>query len=351
MVLLAMSAMLLLSAAYNRGTRIGNPPMRNTVRLILYLFELFFLMIWLAETGRGQFFLRYLFRYVLVLTLATDVLLFTGIMKRLAGSEHAYLVGTKFTVSYFHMNLLTLWFVQKKQQLISDRKAKRIIWLGVPIVTLVSVYINCITGIVGCLLLLVLFLLLNTKFQRSLMRLNSPVLLFLALAVSLFFPFVADGVTSVPAVKYVLTTVFGRDASLTGRLDIFEIFGEEMQGHWLWGFGFGNGNAASVRLWGYANAQNALLNWILQVGVPVTILFVLLMVMVFRQIRKMPDKRICMPFVVLMYVYIIQGSVEITFSMSFILWMAVIFMLTNEKPTPLPDRLPQHPPKGQEGAL
>jgi len=332
LTLVVICVMLVLSAYYNRGTRIGNPPMRTTIRLILYLLELFLLMAWLAETGRSQFFLKYLFRYVLILTLATDVLLFTGIMKRWAGSEHAFLVGTKFTVSYFHMNLLTLWFVQKKQQLVSDRKAKRVIWLGVPLVTLVSIYINCITGIVGCLVLLVLFLLLNTKVQKSLMRLSSPVLLLICLAVSLLFPFVADGLTSLPAVKYVLSSVFGRDASLTGRLDIFEIFGAEMQGHWLWGFGFGNGNAASVRLWGYANAQNALLNWILQVGVPITVMLVLLMVVVFRQMRKMRDARTCMPFVVLLYVYIVLGSVEITFSMSFLLWLAVILLLTNEKP-------------------
>ena len=332
LTLLVICGLLIFSAYYNRATRIGNPPMRTTIRLVLYLLELFFLMMWLAERGSSQFFLKYLFRYVLILTLATDALLFTGIMQSWAGSEHAFLVGTKFTVSYFHMNLLTLWFVQKRQQLVSDRKAKRIIWLGVPLVTLVSVYINCITGIVGCLVLLVLFLLMNTKVQNTLMRLSSPVLLLLCLAVSLLFPFVADGITSLPVVRHVLTTVFGRDASLTGRLNIFEIFGAEMQGHWQWGFGFGNGNAASVRLWGYANAQNALLNWILQVGIPITVLLVLLMVIIFRQIGKMSDKRPCMPFVVLLYVYIILGSVEITFSMTFLLWLAIIVLLINEKP-------------------
>lgn len=332
--LFLLCGMLLLTVYFNRNTRIGDSPLRSTVRLVLYLVELFFLMVWAAETGRSKFLLDFLFYGILLMTAVSDFLMFSRLVVFWDGRFETYLVGTKFSVSYFHMNLLTLWFLRNRDRLTSDRKAKRVIILGVPYLAFVSIYVDCMTGVLGCVVLLVLFLLLNTQVQRKLMRFNSPVLLTLCLLASVVFPFVAEAVVSIPAVTYFLEEVMARDTTLTGRMNIFSAFGRKMEDHWLWGYGYGNGNVVSESLFGYANAQNALLQWILQIGIPATGLLVLLMVMIFHQLYQSRNQKRSMAFVALIYVYIIMGTIETTFNMSFLLWFALIFMLVNEKQEP-----------------
>ena len=99
-----------------------------------------------------------------------------------------------------------------------------------------------------------------------------------------------------------------------------------MQGNWLWGFGYGNGNAIAQAIFGYANAQNAVLYWVLQTGVLATAGLILLFLSIFGQLSKCARKAEIMPLAALIYVYIIMGAVETTFSMAFLMWIAVIFM-------------------------
>ncbi|MBP3633295.1 MAG: hypothetical protein J6J43_01840 [Oscillospiraceae bacterium] len=333
-VLLIFCVLIYISARHGAASSIGSTSVRPAVRLILYLVELFLLMIWLAEVGWGRRFLNFLFHYVLILTLVTDLLLFSRLIVFSNGDFESFLVGTKFTVSYFHMNLLTLWTMRRADQTYSDRRARRVLIIGVPVVALVSIYVDCMTGVLGCLVLVVLFFLFGKTGMKKLVYLNSPVVLLAAMVASVAFPFLAEQIVSVPFVTYVVETVLGRNSSLTGRMNIFGMFGRQMEGNWLWGFGFGNGNAASVELFGYANAQNALLNWILQTGIPATMLFVLLMLTVFHFLSKSKNITRSMPLVILVYVYTILGAVEVTFSMSFILWIAVIYLFVNEDAQP-----------------
>lgn len=330
-VLFSLCCLLLMTVYFNRNTRIGSLPLRATARLILYLVELFAVMVWAAETGKGKFILDFLFYSVLLMTLASDFLMFSRLQVFHDGRFETYLVGTKFSVSYFHMNLLALWFFRNRERALSDRKAKRVIILGVPYVALVSIYVNCMTGLLGSVVLLVLFLMLNTQFQRKLVRFNSPVLLTLCLTASVVFPFIAEAVVSIPAVTYFVEEIMGRDSTITGRTLLFGMIGKKMEGHWLWGYGYGNANAVSERMFGYANTQNAILQWVLQIGIPATCLLILLLVMIFHQLYQSRRRQECMAFVMLIYVYVIMGTIETTFNMSFIMWFALIFMLVNEK--------------------
>lgn len=327
----AFCGMLLISALNNQYPRIGKPAMDSTLRLVVYLLELILLMVWIAETGRGQFVLAFLFRYVLIMTLATDLLLFSGLITFGSGRYEYYLVGTKFIVAYFHINLLALWFINKKEQFYTDRKAKRIVIFGVPIVAAVSYHVDCMTGILGCCILLLLFIFLNTPIQKKLLHFCSPKFLCVCLALSVIFPFVVEGIVEIPFIKYLIEEILGRNTTLTGRVDIFNAFIPIMEGYWLWGYGYGNGNVVSMALFGCANAQNAQLHWVLQSGILATVMLVILMYVIFRQLEKSAAVSQCMPLVLLVYMYIFLGTIEITFSMSFLLWVAVIFMLTNEK--------------------
>ena len=327
---LLLFACLGLSAFFNRNTSFGQSPMRTTLRFILFWMELFLLMVWVAETGRGDFVIRFLFWYVLILVVATDFLLLTKLMVFRNGNHVTYLVGNKFTVSYLHMDLLALWFVKNNGKYHFWQKSKVLAILMACIILAVSVYIDCITGLLGCIVLMWLFASLDTPFQKKLLRLNSPGLLSLLLLASVIFPFVAQNIVSIPFVQTFLEDVLGRSSTLTGRINIFEVFIRRMEGNWLWGFGFGNGNAIAQAIFGYANAQNAVLNWVMQAGVLAAGGLLGLIVMVFRQLSKASETAEIMPLVALIYVYVIMGAVETTFSMAFLLWIAVLFMRINE---------------------
>lgn len=329
--LAALCVLLMLSVYNNRNPVIGTNPMRSTIRLILYLVELFLLAIWISERGKCKYAINFLFWYVLILVVATDFLLFTRLIVFTSGRFEYYLIGTKFTVSYMHMNLLTLWFIRNNLRLYKEGRFKWFVMLAVPFILAVSWRIDCMTGVVGCMLLGYWFLTMNTHIQKRTVPFHSPIVLWCFLIASVLFPFLAERITAIPLLAQILEDLLGRDTTLTGRLAIFGTFGAKMSGHWMWGYGYGNANTAAMRLFHYANAQNAQLNWILHAGLPVTIAIDILMTIIIRQLERSPRKRQIMPLVILVYVYIILGMIETTFGMSFMLWLACIFMQVNEK--------------------
>ena len=160
------------------------------------------------------------------------------------------------------------------------------------------------------------------------MGLTSQAVLLVALAVSALFPFVAEQIMSLSVVEKFVMNILDRGSDLTGRINIYASFFSKMEGYWLWGYGFGNGNVVATRLFGYANAQNALLQWVLQIGLPGTGLLVYLMCTIFKRLKDRYTVDKAMPLIFLIYLYIILGMVETTFSMSFLLWLALIFMIS-----------------------
>lgn len=331
LTLVSFCALLLVSAFFNRDPVYGSDSMHHTVRMVLFLVELFALMIWIGETDKVEQTVDFLFRYVLLLVIVTDVLFLTGIKTFYSGRHEIFLIGTKFTVSYFHMNLLSLWFIRNNMHQYRQDRTKRMAILLVPFLLAVSVRVDCMTGVIGCLTLLVFFLLMNTRFQEYFLQLSSPVWLVIFLLASVIFPFIAQKIVDIPVVTYLLESVMSRSTTLTGRLGIFETFLYKTHGHLLWGYGLSNGNVAAERLFGCANAQNALLQWVLEAGLAVMLALVVLMVIIFHQLSGSPRRYRMMPMVMLLYVYIILGMVETTFDMNVMLWLALVFLLINAK--------------------
>ncbi len=325
--------LLIVSMFFNRNTMIGVSPLRHTIRLLLYLVEVFLLMIVLAETGRGDSALKFLFWYMLLITVINDGMLLSRVITFGSGKYENYLVGTKFSVSYIHMNLLTLWMIRGKWNGRGKWWGKLLILAMDAYIVMLAIRVNCMTGIMGCLTLVVLFTLLNSPKRNQLLKFSSPKMLMLVLLLSVIFAFVADRIVHIPLVEYVVEDILGRDTTITGRTNIYHMYIQNMDERWLTGFGYGNGNEAAVTLFGYENVQNALLQWTLQVGIPATLGLVAVMYQVFRQINRKNSKNMekILPLAALIYTYIILGTVETTFNMAFILWFALIFMLVNEK--------------------
>ena len=335
LALTVMCMLLLTTVLFNRNTTIGDSPAMHTLRLIFYLYELFLVMILLAETGRGRAALNFLFWYVLVLVVANDVLMFTRIMTFRSGKFENYLVGTKFSVSYRHLNLLTLWAIRSNRGLIGWKKrASKVFTVAATgYIVLVAVRVDCMTGILGGLALMVLLGVMNSPRRNKLLRFTASGVLLTAMVLSVVFAFIAEGIMEIPFVRYVVEEVLSRDTTITGRTNIYDMYINNMEGRWLAGYGFGNGNDAAVTLFGYENVQNGLLQWVLQVGVPTTVALVAVLLTVFRQIKRRNPKNMdkILPLTAMIYVYIILGTIETTFDMAFLMWFAMIFMLVNEK--------------------
>ena len=317
----------------NMDSSVGDSPLRRTFRMVLYMAELFLYMIVMAETGRGKQVVDFLFWFLLILVIINDVLMFSGVIHFRSGRFETYMVGTKFNVAYLHMNLLTMWFVREKRRL---RKVKFVgikILMASLLIIAICIRVDVMSGVLGCIALIVLFVLSGKPKGKKLIKMASPEVLVLTIALSIVFAFVANWVINIPAIRYVVEEVFKRDTTITGRLNIYEEFAANMQGHWIVGYGLGNGNVVATRLFGYENVQNCVLDWVLQVGVFATGALLALNVVVFRQLSRRRGQALVssMPLVSLVYMYIILGMIETTMDMSFFLWLALIFMLVNEK--------------------
>lgn len=332
LTLCVLSVLLLWTAVANRNPTVGDPPMTGTIRLILYLMETFFLMMVIAETGRSRGVLRFLFWYVLIIVAINDFLLFTRLITFRAGRFENYLVGTKFSVSYLHMDLLTLWVINSKKPIRAYFSKWKVV-LAAAYIMAVAIRVDCMTGVLGCLTLVILFMLIDSPKRRKLLQFTSPTVLLLVMAASLLFVLVVDSITSIPFVTYLVEDVLGRDTTLTGRTNIYVMYVDRMPGHWLTGYGYGNGNEVAVSMFGYENVQNAFLQWVLQVGLFATGALAALMVQIFRHLRKkrMRNQSRVLPLVALIYMFIILGTIETTFNMALILWFMLAFMLVNEK--------------------
>lgn len=328
-LLLLVVCTLLFSAYMNRNPVVGSSPVYGTVRLILYLIELYALVIWVAETHRAEYVLRFLFRYLLLLVVVTDLLILTGWVQFSSGGYPTYLVGTKFVVVYRHIELLALWLMCDRDSLLKLRRKRWLILMTIIIVA-ISFLVDCMTGILGIIGFLWLYSFVNKRNQIGIQVISNPMVFALALLFSAGISFVIDAIATIPFVEYIIENLFQRNTTLTGRVYIFNSFAEKLSGRWLFGFGIGNGNAAAKRLFQYANAQNALLHWILQSGIWATISLCLWFCRIFAQLYNSQKYSQVIPIVVLVYVFVVVGIIETTFSMAFIFWCALILMCTSE---------------------
>ena len=324
---------LLANAIINRNPVIGSSPIRKTLRLILYLIDLFVLSVVVAEKRLGKNAVRFLYRYVLFLVIVNDFLMFSRLMTFASGRHEIYLIGNKFSVSYLHMSLFVFWMLNSEKMITSYRYSMRKVILAASFYLAVSLRVNCMTGVIGCLMLVTVFILIESPNKGKLLRFTSPWMLLMFMAGSVLFAFIAELILSIPVVSYFVNGVMGRDISLTGRTEIYALYTMTIPKHWIAGYGFGNAYDVTSTLFGFDNVQNALLQWIIQVGVFTTAMLVFFLVSIFSDVTRKKAQGLpsILALVAMVYTYIILGSVETTFNMSFILWFGMIFMLANER--------------------
>lgn len=302
-----------------------------TINLIVYLLELFAFMMCAAEKEHCESVFKFLFWYALLLAIVTDILMFSKIVTFESGFFETYLIGTKFAVSYLHIYLFAFFLMKKKSR--SFLTARNIIFLIVFTsgMFFIKQRIDCNTGLIGYILLILLMFVFNMVSETALRKLSSYSCLLIVLIGCTLFAFAAEAILSIPSIENFIVNGLHRDATLTGRTAIYGAYAEMMQGHWLWGYGYTNTFNIAMSLFNYANAQNGLLQWILQIGVVPVSIMLIIFVVIFKQMSRKKHLKQIIPVISLVYVYALLGTVEVTISMNFFLWMALIFLWSHQE--------------------
>ena len=174
------------------------------------------------------------------------------------------------------------------------------------------------TGIIGNIVILILICIpLSRKVKTVLAK---PSTMLLILLVVNFLIVGSDSLIQIPAVRNIIVNILHKDLTLTGRNKIYAMLPMLYVDHWFFGYGYNSDVFAG--LIGYGNAQNGILQYILDCGLVGAGAFILNW---FKSIKtNLFEVSEMWPTICVVYGFIVCSSVEVCFKYNFILTLAVI---------------------------
>lgn len=299
-------------------------PLLATIVFWMIQVESFLVMEVMCENGKMKTVIQFYYKLTLVWTIITDMLtiLFPLIFTTRAGN---YLVGTKFTVSYMHLLLIAFAMTQnrisKKGKVVSNSVLiLMLIWSA-----FIIVRVQCNTGLIG---LILLFIMLTVPKQIQ-NKLCSPLLFIGVVATSTAFSIGYEAILANPTIQHFISVYLKRELTLTGRTYIYAMMPKILKGHYGIGYGYGTTYEVCRRFTGFANTQNAVLEWIVQLGIVGTIVLIVLFMLAFVKLKKCNEADVneFMPLVAYIYSLVLLGTVEITIDNLFFGIVAVVYGL------------------------
>lgn len=298
-------------ASYFNRSRLGDrdPFLASIPFAAAFVFFLFYMEI-MAEKKKVKRVIEIFFRTALVVLLITDILIFVA--PSLLSIYGNYFVGTKFRVVYLH--ILTIIFYLSLNQAGKLNTYKKILLILLAAWSLfIGIYVDCSTGIVGVAVLLLLLLAIKRKERLFLNGKFYCVMQALCLGFVFFYEFVLNN----PTVEYFIVDILGRDITLTSRTRIYELVPLILTEHsgWMIGMGYGSSYDLGMRFAGFPDTQNGILEWIWQVGIPTTIIMVLMFAVILnisKQYMNEKNRGLLLPLIAGLYLFTILGTVEIT---------------------------------------
>ena len=289
-----------------------------TVLEIYYLFEYFIILNRTQELINALFYL--LFFYCLI----TDLVMFLFPTLYIE-KENYYLIGNKFEVSYLHLQLLIMYLQRKKctRRRMEAGKSDLIFWIMVAISFWATINVQCTTGTIGVILLVFFYYCMAQKEKTF----KKPAVFLLILLVSVSVLMLFSGIVQFEPIRYLVEDVFHRDITLTGRLIIYEQISKVFSGHLLFGYGMGSSFEIVMKMISAPNTQNGVLEIILQQGIISLILWGILVWKVFQYLYR---KREINYALIMLYIYIIFASIEITLDISFLIWLALALVFEKD---------------------
>lgn len=232
-----------------------------------------------------------------------------------------YFAGNKFSTSYYFILLTCLAYIKLHRGGASGRRVVLVTAaLGLVALT-VAHAVYCSTA-VAMSALVVVFAFLPQKAQRFLAR---PAVIIAAMVLTGVILAFLSQLLQVPLVKHVIVDVLGENLTLTGRDLIYSGLQAVISGSPV--FGYGYGNAAVAMYVGYGNAQNSIMETLVNYGV-VGLLAVFYMVWACTKERKATWS---WGMFILLYAMIAGSVVEITYNYFFFIALMTIFAAAGAK--------------------
>lgn len=312
---LVFSLLTVYTSYLNRSRAADRDPFLAAIPFVASFFFFLLFMEIMVDQEMVKRTIRVFYKTAFVLALFTDILIFT--VPSLFRTYHVYFVGTKFGVVYLHLILLIFYLTQNALDGKKSYEKATLLFFAIWSF-LISVRVNCSTGIVGVLILLSLYVIVRNKeelFLNGWFYIGIQTLCF-------GFVFFYDFVLSNSTVEHLIVNFLGRDLTLTYRTVIYEMVPVILTTHdgWMRGMGYGSSYELGMRYGGFSDTQNGILEWIWQVGVPTTIVMVLMFALILIVSKKcicQNNRKMLQPLISGLYLFTILGTVEITISLMY----------------------------------
>lgn len=280
-----------------------------------------------------QYVANIFFTYFFVLAVIGDLcILFTG--GKGVGSNGAltiYLVGSKFTLSYIHMFLLSL-FLDQNYFIKNIKIRKWVFWVLFLYTLTLTRIISCATGTIGCLTIGIIVFFIR-KRNKVCEFLSKPIVFVLIFIGSTFLLVGTDLLLNNKFFYDIFRTYSHTTKLLSGRLDMYYVAINAIYKRPAFGYGINSTIVEDVLTWG--NAQNGLLKMLLDYGIIGTISFLAVCFHSFSSSNK-SDYRTSYPIMAFIYGMAICSMVEINLSAYFFLSLSLLWnskIYTDKEPT------------------
>ncbi len=230
------------------------------------------------------------------------------------GTEITYLFGNKFVTSYFFIFWNVLYLIKYEQNIKNSKKYRNIYFLTSFVTILICKWLYCSTAMLASLFLIIIYFV--SANIKSLLKETKVIILFMILMA--LIPFMISFIVKLDFVKYIVVEVLHKNINLTGRTAIYSNLSRIIRNSPLLGYGYGN--RAVHEFVGYGNAQNGLVQIVVDYGMIGATFFMLL---VYKCIKNIGNER-KQKLLVMFYILVICSIVEITYSYMFFI---VIFMI------------------------
>lgn len=304
---------ILVTSLLNKNLYLGDYKLSSYTLGILYAVIIFntlsFVEYSIIQRKVGLMF-SYFFKICLVTCIIVDLLIFS-----VGPLAHAYYyIGDKFTVSYLHLFLLSLYTLNYRVD--KSFPKNRIKLLGLFALTiLVCQRVSCSTGQIGAVLLVLLLL-----FKRSRFVIATSNRMLICVIVFTLISFAFEYLLEYPLFKDFIVNVLGKDDTMTGRTDIYLVLWKAVQINPWFGWGQGNGMSFMGYYFSTPNAQNGFFNYVTDYGFVGAFIMLAFLYIVCSKVNSKKSY----PLWGLIAVLVVLSSVEITFNLQFIIYIILL---------------------------
>lgn len=261
------------------------------------------------------------FTFMVILNIISMIAFPEGISQSEVG-DPIYWIGNKFATAYCNLFTIALLNIQNNFRKVTRYSIANNLTYKIFLVVLyvcnifVSVYTECSTGIVATVVMLILFLLEDSKLLK--LKISHAVIISLILSVAIV---VFQVQQNSDFLKFIIEDVLHENLSLTGRDRIYAAYFGLMQGHHIFGWGFGN-TLIKTNV-GPINTQNGFLEIHCEYGIIGVILFFMIISLINKKYNsKLKELRPIFWFVFSMFMCAI---IEIPFGELFFLGLSILY--------------------------